>query len=469
MEAKQDSFPQVGHYKDRILNDLASSTNVAQFVSFSPTLDVRHCQIGSEVPDKSQSSPRQLIERLLHGAAESRVNIRSFRPEDPKSKEFVYALSALDDVIDNINRLSADGLYTIVNETINVDDGGVSGVLYGGILEFAPGDTPRCVERSGTASLPADMGMRLLETVYGFPIDLNYGFGSRVEFSLHPTRRGVRNEHVVIWEIEQTETLELEARLDWPNRFSRLIGDKLFGLLIADALGYPVPYTIALPRRVAPFRFGQSTGSGNIWTRTCPATQVPGKYTTCKGWTDPFILLSKEDPENDVLASVLSQEEVNPVYSGSTLEDDDRQLIIEGVSGPGDRFMKAEVGPECLPEEVVSEVRRLHQTLRDDLGSLRFEWVFDGARVWILQLHRGAASAGGRTIFPGEASTYRRFDASAGLDSLRSLVEELNAEGKGEGIMVVGKVGVTSHLGDILRRAQIPSYLEADASALTVD
>jgi hypothetical protein len=33
-------------------------------------------------------------------------------------------------------------------------------------------------------------------------------------------------------------------------------------------------------------------------------------------------------------------------------------------------------------------------------------------------------------------------------------------QGTGEGIVLAGRVGITSHLGDLLRRARIPSRIE---------
>ena len=52
-------------------------------------------------------------------------------------------------------RLAGEGYLTIVNETIDIHDGGISGVALAGIVEFAPDDTPRAVEQPGVAALPA--------------------------------------------------------------------------------------------------------------------------------------------------------------------------------------------------------------------------------------------------------------------------------------------------------------------------
>jgi hypothetical protein len=92
------------------------------------------------------------------------------------------------------------------------------------------------------------------------------------------------------------ERAELTSQINWPNRFSRFVGDKVFGLLVADAIGLAVPRTTAVSRKIAPFAFGLSTESCEWWTRTAPTEQVPGKFTTRRGWTDPFDLLRREDP-----------------------------------------------------------------------------------------------------------------------------------------------------------------------------
>ena len=64
-----------------------------------------------------------------------------------------------------------------------------------------------------------------------------------------------------MWEYETSDSAPASANLAWPNRFSRHIGDKAFGLLVADVMGLQVPKTTVLARRVAPFSFGEPTGS----------------------------------------------------------------------------------------------------------------------------------------------------------------------------------------------------------------
>jgi hypothetical protein len=86
------------------------------------------------------------------------------------------------------------------------------------------------------------------------------------------------------------------------------------------------------------------------------------------------------------------------------------------------------------------------------------EWVFDGSEVWVVQLHKGGVSSTSTsTIVPGQPSTFREFDVSLGLEALRLLLPDVQQ--LGEGILLIGDVGITSHFGDLLRRAGIPSTL----------
>ena len=451
-------------FKDAVLDKLARRANVAQFVSFSPQLEQRFARLFGFKANHKFGTLRDAIAALLEASGEQSLNVRSFVPDSPKSREFVYGLKSVDQVEATVRRLAASGLYTIANETIDVHDGGVSGVLLGDILEFAPGDTPRAVEKPGTAALPRGPGLKLLQIVYGFPPLLDrYGRTTRVEFSIHPLRRGFRHEHTIIWELEHVGQTKATADMRWPNRFSQFIGDKAYGLLIADLLGLPVPGTTVVSRAIAPFRFGQITGSGETWIRTCPRVQVPGKFTTKRGWLDPFTLMEKEDPTGELIASVLAQDGIDATYSGAALVSQRTNgrkevLTIEGTRGFGDEFMVGRKQRTTLPRAIQQWVRQLYTKAARRLGPVRFEWVADDRRIWIVQFHRGASPSYGRVIFPGEPETFRPFDVGQGLEPLRALIEQV--VGTDDGIVLVGDVGVTSHFGDVLRRARVPSYIQ---------
>jgi hypothetical protein len=308
--------------------------------------------------------------------------------------------------------------------------------------------------------LPRDLAFTLLKTVYGFAPELNYPTSYRVEFSVHPLRRGVRNQHTIVWQFEEVGDTTHRPSMIWPNRFSRFVGDKVFGLLIADLIGLPVPATYVIPRELAPFRFGRQTGTAEIWIRTAPTEKQPGKFTTQRGWMDPFALLAREDPDGSAIASALAQEGVDAQYSGALVPAEDGEPIIEGVKGWGDEFMVGRMAPEALPHSVVEAVTTLFEIATAKLGPVRMEWVFDGQEAWVVQLHRGAPEGSGDTIVPGEPAHFRPFDVSEGIDAFRSFAEDI--QNKREGIILVGNVGVTSHFGDILRRLNIPSRIAPD-------
>ncbi|HET7232293.1 MAG TPA: hypothetical protein VFJ16_19965 [Longimicrobium sp.] len=452
---------QTGHHKDEILDRLARHANVAQFVSFGPDLAQRFAWVHGHEPNARFASLEAGVAAILAAAPEGSVNVRSFQPFNAKSREFIYGLKDAGEVASTVRRLAAEGLYTIVNETVDVNDGGVSGVAHGSVIEFAPGDTPRAVEKPGTAALERGMAIRAFEAVYGFRPALPDAPELRVEFSIHPLRRGVRHDHTIVWEEEEIPGGPAEAHTAWPNLFSRMLGDKAFGLLVAWLTGLPVPQTTVFPRRTAAFTFGEPTGIVEPWLRTCPTEQMPGKFTTTHGWTDPYALMQREDPGGTAIASILSQRGVDARFSGALISQPDGSVQVEGVHGFGDPFMVGDAAPEPLPPEIEADIRALYDRAHAVLGPVRFEWVHDGARAWVVQLHRGASVTQGRTIFPGDAASWHRFDVSRGIGALRELIAGLN--GGGEGVVLVGRVGVTSHFGDLLRRARIPSRIEEPA------
>jgi hypothetical protein len=448
------------HYKDEILDHLAGQANVAQFVSFSPNheLPQRFCHIRGHAPNQRFQSSLAAVVALLKASPDGAVNVRSFRPEQPKGGEFLYGLTDVEVVVAHLHRLASVGFHMIVNETVDVMDGGVSGVAFGNLIEFAPQDTPRCVEKPGTCRFPREIGTEVLARVYGFRPALDFSSELRVEFSLHPLRRGVRHEHTIIWEIEGVGEIDTQPDVSWPNRFSILLGDKAFGLLTADSFGLPVPRTTVVGRQFAPFTFGRSTGTSEPWIRTCPLMQEPGKFTTKRGWIDPFQLLNKEDAEQPYrIASILTQEGVEAVYSGALVTSEQTEPLIEGVPGHGDEFMLGKRGPQTLPTRVREAVMDLFRQARHQLGSVRMEWVFDGRIAWIVQLHKGSVASTANTIVPGTPSNFREFDVGLGLEALRLLIP--NVQQAGDGILIIGDIGITSHFGDLLRRAGVPSRL----------
>lgn len=451
--------------KDESLDRLADLINVAQFVSYEPQLGKpkqAFSRVVNEAPNRKFADVRNAAETLLTRSAEGSVNVRSFTPASPLSREFIYGLKSADDVVAAVQRLTREGLNTIVNETVDIHDGGVSGVILGNVIEFAPDDTPRAVEKPGTASLPLGWGLRLLAGVYGFEPDLVVPSNTRLEFSLHPKPRGWRDTHTLGWEISEHQGLELPPLIQWPNCFSRMIGDKVFGLLVAHHVGLPVPRTTVINRRVAPFIFGQPTGSYEVWCRTAPTEQMPGKFTTTRGWSDPFRIMAQEDPDDELIASIIGQAGVVPRFSGASLVAQTGEIVTEGVRGAGEAFMQGSAAPERLPAEVLRDVEQIHAAAAAALGPIRFEWVHDGARAWVVQLHRGATVSGAGMLVPGEAQRWIQFDVSEGLEELRRLLSRVEP---GQGVDLLGEVGLTSHIADVIRKANVPARMKLSEGA----
>jgi hypothetical protein len=155
--------------KDDHLAEVAHRSNVAQFVSFTPGQHpkVRHCRIAGLAKSQTVATPQAAVGAVFK-ASNGSVNIRTFRSDDKSSTQFFYGITASDEALARVRSLARDGYYTIVNETIDTHHGGVSGVVMGGVIEFAPNATPRAVEGTGIASLPFALGLQILTTVYGF-------------------------------------------------------------------------------------------------------------------------------------------------------------------------------------------------------------------------------------------------------------------------------------------------------------
>jgi hypothetical protein len=443
-------------FKDESLDHLAAYGNVAQFASFDPALSPRYSRITGHLANERLDIDAA-AQTLLAASPERKINVRSFRPDNHQGNEFVYGLGNARTAVEHVRRLSGLGLYVILNETVDVNDGGVSGVSQGGVIEFAPRGTPRVVDTARPVSVRLSTGLRVLEAVYGFQPDLAFPPQYRIEFSVHPVRRGWRRGHTILWELEELNYGLLRPNPSWPNDFSEFIGDKVFGLLVASGEGYSVPRTTVLSRNLPPFSFGCPTETNLYWVRTAPRLATPGRFTTVRGWTDPFKLLAAEDPEGREISSVLVQEEVPAIYSGALITAADGEPIIEGVPGHGDLLMLGNKAPEELPEALRQMLRSVHSRIRDEFGSIRVEWVFDGEQVWVLQFQQEAPKSSGSIIVAGDFSKEVPFRVEAGLEQLRILVQSLS--GTDRAVRLVGNVGVTSHMADILRRANVPSRL----------
>lgn len=441
-------------FKDQALFDLFNNNyNIAQFLSFNSLGDIRFSI--NKKTSKICADNYQLIKNLIALSDDNFVNVRSYNPKSSQGCPFVYGVKNAEDVISIINARSNEGLYTIVNETIDINDGGVSGVSEGGVIEFAPKTTPRGVEELDVSSLPFELGKKIIETVYQTHLTIPEDKNERIEFSVHPENKGVLNTTSIVWERQATNR-EIVPNIKWPNPFSRFIGDKAFGLIVAYYFNMAVPFTIVFPRNkyLPPFVFGFG-GTKKMWTRTCPAIQTPGKYTTVSKSVNPYQLMDEDDPNKNKIVSCLLQKGIEPLYSGAVITDSSGKMIIDGVKGYGDSFMQGHK-VDVLPDKIKNIVANEWKYLVSVLGHNRFEWVNDGTKTWILQLHIGKTNSIGNIIYPGKPEKWIEFKPSLGLKELTKLINKIGLCG----IKIIEPVGMTSHVADILRKNKIPSIID---------
>lgn len=443
-------------YKDDILDDLSRTGNIARFFSAESTDTgtwVRHNHTGVRI--KGNKDIVALVDHLLSVSISGRVNIRTFRPHAPEGNPFEFGLSDRAEVLDKVYGFLDEGYIIIVNEEIPVDDGGYSAVYQSGVVEIVPGATPRGVETGDPAALPLDLAIEVTQVIFGIDISfLRAELDSRVEFSIHPRPCGVRNEHVIVWEKRRVADGVEDVTPRWPNALSRHVGDKAYGLVMAylsDAAPN-IPRTTVIARKVAPFTFGRPTGSPVRWSRSVPAVKSPGELPTYDHWVDPYAVAAEH---GEAIESILSQDGVRAAYAGALMIGE--EIIVEGVRGFGEDYMLGQDGPQELPKAVVTLAQEIGRALRAEFGTLTAEWVYDeSGKLWIVQINQLSAV---------ESATWTRDDAiwwhdyypSEGVEALRSLVTALPAA---TGVVVHGKVGVTSHVGDILRRAHVPHLFD---------
>lgn len=444
----------------KIASVLGKLINVAEFISIGVDGGIRHNCTNSECVE-IEGAISSLIER------KGSVNVRSFSKDNQqKSTRFIMGITDVSEVLFIIDKNKSENLISIVNENIDVNDGGVSGVILGDSIEFSPNDTPRCVEKEGVCSLPLREGISIINMVYGVNLMGELGEdvinSHRIEFSIHLEPQGVFMKRYTVWEMTKDNSCA-QHHLRYPNNFSRMVGDKAFGLLVAHSFGlFLVPKSLVISRNIPPFSFGCETYSNHQpkWTRTAPVNKVSGKFHTSRRWEDPYLLMQNEEAkgQSDVnVASLIIQDGVDAIYSGAGIINGDK-CMVEVVKGFGDDFMVGERGTEV--NEGVSNlvVEWLHKRLLDVFGNCSFEWVVDGEMdVWLVQVNQIDSKFDERNIVLGECSKYIDFNVSNGLEKLREVVDTI--KGTNLGINLIGNIGVTSHFGDILRINNVVSKI----------
>ena len=280
-----------------------------------------------------------------------------------------------------------------------------------GIVEFAPDDTPRAVEQPGVAALPLAQAVRLLTTVYGFAPELPDVPTDRLEFSIHPNRVGYRRSHTLWWELEPRATTDrLTARPDWPNRFSRHLGDKAYGLLMADLVGLPVPRTTVIARRVAPFSFGRPTSPA---TPGCEPARPSRPPAGTARWPDgpirthcwPRRTRTGRRSPRCWPSRASTRPGPAPPWPARTAPTSSRACPAGATAS-----CSASRPRTSLPAEVLADVRALADNARQQLGPVRLEWVHDGSQAWVVQLHIARQFfAGASIVSAGEANRWLDF------------------------------------------------------------
>ncbi|MDP2630046.1 MAG: hypothetical protein Q8P56_01435, partial [Candidatus Uhrbacteria bacterium] len=244
--------------KDEVMKDLTErGVNVASFISFGPDGAQRFCRVRGLNPNRPFSDYESAIRAMYNTDYISLVNVRTFLPEKPDGNPFFLGAKYGFEDPAKAARYVADqvqkGFFVIVNEDIPADNGGFSGVAMGDTVEFAACETPRCVDKQdeiACAKLSLNLTRRLVHTVYGFDFILPFSPAFRVEFSVHPGPVGYFGTKLTIWQAEEMFAPQTKPVPVWPNRYSVHMGEKAFGLLMADINDFPVPRTTVFGRKI---------------------------------------------------------------------------------------------------------------------------------------------------------------------------------------------------------------------------
>ena len=442
-------------YKDEGIFNLSNNFNVARFVSFENKLPlkIRYCVLDDNY---QTNNPKEAIDFLLNKC--SKVNVRSFDPEKPEGNPFIQNLKSTNDVLNCIEKLiKQKNLYIIVNESIDEHDGGISGVYFNNVIEFSPDATPRCVDSNNikTTLLPYNLSKKIIDSIYGVTPDFSNFKDTRIEFSIHPNKCGFKNSNTIIWQIEEKKnTNNIKINISWPTNFSKMIGDKTFGLLIADSINLNVPETTVFNNRLNPFSFGNKTSLNGVRTRTCPEIKEPGYYPSYKSFVDPINLLktlNKNKPQNITeVKSVIIQNSIDSLYSGRAICKDLLDIDIDGVFGDGDDFMLGKDKSCEIPENIKNEIYNIFKKIYQYVGKSSIEWVFDkNNKLWIVQLNK----INDNCIKYNKNMEYIDFYYKDNIEEFRNFVVEL--KDKNKGINLYGNVSPLSHIGEISEMYQI--------------
>lgn len=458
--------------RDERMIAISGSANIANFVSFDGSGRLRFARLGTRsLRNSSQVPLKDLLENLLSSVG--RVNLRFFAPGASTGARMVPDVSDLKTLFMTSEQCIAEDGYVIVSEAIALDDGGISGVVVHDVVEFMNGVTPRFVDQSTSKfpQLPTSVGEKMLRAIYGNDVNLLlFDKELRVEFSVHPNPVGHLGRRMIVWDAYHAPASSaLRPMIEWPNVYSDWLGDKLYGLLVADAVGLTVPKSVGWlhPRiesehesvfeRWTPslgVRFGQDTGSTDEWLRSSPSRRDPGKYPTLKSSSkmDPLDWMAQIDPNGRNIRSVVQQQNVRSVYSGAA-ECGQGATLIEGVAGSGESYMLGRRVPEHIPKPVERNVRLMADQIFAAFGASRFEWAFDGDQTWLLQVNQKFVEDRSPIEVEVEGKKYVDFDPTEGLERLAEVI--IVAKEADATVRLGRRVGLTSHVCELLHRADV--------------
>lgn len=463
--------------RDERMRLIGEHFNVAAFVSFDCEMNVRLVSLPPSAPLPG-SDHASLIKELIRCSPSNAVNVRLFRFGTSTGARMHTNLKCPDAVANLVRTCLGVQDYAIVSEAIPVNDGGVSGVVSAGVMEFLHGVTPRFVDQPQDIDFPqftADVGARFLAAIYGSDVSFSFPKHIRVEFSAHPNPVGIRGTRMVIWDAYKVMNPAREApKSYWPNAYSEWIGDKLYGELAAWSSGFKVPETkgflhpcitnhdgTVLSRWTPPagITFGKSTGSQNVWLRSSPSRRRPGHYPTRRSSKSPLSFLMEVDPIGLEVRSCLRQQEVEAHYSGAAIGSRE-SVLVEGVIGDGSEFMMGKRPPTNLPPSVLGMVEEVAHDLVASFGDNRFEWAVDGSGVWILQVN--PCETPQRSSIPLEIDGYRYidFDPDEGLDCLQAVIELTRTTEAT--VRLSRNVGLTSHVIELLNSRGVDFVVKKD-------
>lgn len=470
--------------------------NIAQVISVDKDTPTEpHVKILKKELDIEGASLRELVQLLIEDTPSHMVNVRTFTDRVNEKTTFRYGMKDVDEVLSAVKDNASKGWNSLINECIDKDDTGVSGIIVDSVTEFSPYATPRDIEKENSRflTLPTVNAMKILTEVYGNLSDMTsldkIKFYSsitklqcasktqRIEFSIHPNEVGCFGSRVIIWEaseLDDTDMLLIQHRITRPNAFSEMVGDKAFGLLLADSIG---AYTPDTEFHIKAFgdRYVKTPAIDledvDVWTRTAPTEKQAGRFETEKRrYTEEEI---KELLKQDEIASVLVQEAIDVEYSGSAvLYSNSGEVSVEGVKGEGDKFMMGVEDDIELPIEVTDTVKEFLWSVDEEygelLGDVKIEWGFDtNGYLYIFQL---CNISDAEYIFKLNTNRqdenieyieYKLYENGTSLEDFRNFVEEIEKDTT-KGIKLFAHIGITSHPCDILRKHNVPAILIKD-------